>query len=133
MVSSYASYKASDSIIENKENDEVIREVVEQLKKCIKYKLEEPLNSFNWNKNNFEEKTAKDVLKSIKSLRENIPIRKNSNLMNTFSDYIYSNTPLKAAMKKAIEIVNKNSKETKKIIVILSDGESTDGDPNELK
>ena len=86
MVSSYASYKASDSIIENKENDEVIREVVEQLKKCIKYKLEEPLNSFNWNKNNFKEKTAKDVLKSIKSLRENIPIRKNSNLMNTFSD-----------------------------------------------
>ena len=94
----------------------VIREVVEQLKKCIKYKLEEPLNSFNWNKNNFEEKTAKDVLKSIKLLRENIPIRKNSNLMDTFSDYIYSNTPLKAAMKKAIEIVNKNSKEKKKLL-----------------
>ena len=53
--------------------------------------------------------------------------------MDTFFDYIYSNTPLKAAMKKAIEIVNKNSKETKKIIVVLSDGESTDGDPNELK
>ena len=47
----------------------------------------------------------------VKSLRENIPIRKSSNLMDTFSDYIYSNTPLKAAMKKAIEIVNKNSKE----------------------
>ena len=53
--------------------------------------------------------------------------------MDTFSDYIYSNTPLKAAMKKAIEIFNKNSKETKKIIVVLSDGESTDGEPNELK
>lgn len=129
----YLSYKATDKIIDNKENDKVINEIVEQLKKCIKHKLEEPLNSFNWNKEYYEEKSAKEVLKSIKSLRENVPTRNNSNLMDSFSDYIYYNTPLKTAINKAIEITKKDSKETIKIIAVLSDGESTDGNPNDLK
>ena len=130
---SYKTYKATERKIDDKENEEVVKEIIEQLKRCIKHKLEKPLNSFDWNKKNYEEKSAKDVLKSIKSLRENVPIRNNSNLMDTFSNYIYENTPLKEAMNKAIEIVKKDSKETIKIIVILSDGESTDGNPNELK
>ena len=130
---SYKTYKATERKIDDKENEEVVKEIIEQLKRCIKHKLEKPLNSFDWNKKNYEEKSAKDVLKSIKSLRENVPIRNNSNLMDTFSNYIYENTPLKEAMNKAIEIVKKDSKETIKIIVILSDGESTDGNPNDLK
>ena len=53
--------------------------------------------------------------------------------MNSFSDYIYSNTPLKKAFSKSIEIIKKDPQETIKILVIISDGESTDGNPNDLK
>ena len=132
-ISSYYSYKLSNNIINNKENDKIIEEIIKQLKKCVMHKLKVPLESFDWNKDIFELKPAKDVLNSIKILKEKIPLRNNSNIMNSFSDYIYHYTPLKKAINKAIEITNKDSKETIKIIVILSDGESTDGNPNVLK
>ena len=129
----YASYKASDTIIDNKENDEIIKEIIDQLKKCLQYKLYQSLSSFDWNKLNYESKLAKDVSDSIKLLRDNIPMRKNSNMMNIFADYIYDNTPLKKALSKSIKIINNDSEETIKLIFLLSDGESTDGNPNDLK
>ena len=132
-ASSYFSYDYSNKIINNKENDKIIEEIIEQLKKCVMHKLKVPLERFDWNKEIFELKPAKDVLNSIKILKEKIPLRNNSNLMNSFSDYIYYYTPLKKAINKAIEITKKDSKETIKIIVILSDGLSTDGNPNALK
>ena len=36
-------------------------------------------------------------------------------------------------MNKTIEILNKDLNDTIKIIIILSDGQSTDGNPNDLK
>ena len=119
--------------IDNIEDNAVIEEIVEQLKKCINHKLEKPLGEFNWDKIDYEIKPSKDVLNSIKLLKEKIPLRKNSNIMNSFSDYIYSNTPLKKAFSKSIEIIKKDPQETIKILVIISDGESTDGNPNDLK
>ena len=124
-ASSYFSYDYSNKIINNKENDKIIEEIIEQLKKCVMHKLKVPLERFDWNKEIFELKPAKDVLNSIKILKEKIPLRNNSNLMNSFSDYIYYYTPLKKAINKAIEITKKDSKETIKIIVILSDGKNT--------
>ena len=53
--------------------------------------------------------------------------------MDLFSDFIYHNTPLKTAMTKTFEIINKDLNDTIKFIIILSDGISTDGDPNDLK
>ena len=129
----YVSYKASDKVIDNKENDEVIKEIFEQLKKCIEHKIYKPLNSFDWNKLNYESKPAKDISDSIKILKANLPMRNNSNIIDSFKDYIYDNTPLKKALSKSIEIINKDSEETIKLIFILSDGESTDGNPNDLK
>ena len=132
-ISSYRSYEYANNIINNKENDKIIEEIIEQLKKCVMHKLKAPLERFDWNKEIFELKPAKDVLNSIKILKEKIPLRNNSNIMNSFSDYIYHYTPLKKAINKAIEITNKDSKETIKIIVILSDGLSSDGNPNDRK
>ena len=132
-AASYYSYKKTDEYISNSEDTQIINEIKEQLKKCITHKLNGPLDKFNWYKNDFELKPAKEVLNSLKFLKEKIPLRKNNNIMNSFSNYIYSNTPLKKAMSKAIEISKKDEKETIKILVILSDGYSTDGDPNDLK
>ena len=123
----------SNKFIDDKEDNAVIEEIIEQLKKCINHKLEKPLGEFNWDKIDYEIKPSKDVLNSIKLLKEKIPLRKNSNIMNSFSDYIYSNTPLKKAFSKSIEIIKKDPQETIKILVIISDGESTDGNPNDLK
>ena len=54
-------------------------------------------------------------------------------MIDAFSEYIYGSTPLKKALQKTFEIIKKDAKNTIKIKVILSDGESTDGDPNDLK
>ena len=125
------------SKFEEVENDEIIKEINEKLKECLKYKIQETLNRFNWNKNYYETKSSKEVINSIELLKDNInkniPNRTNSNIMDLFSDFIYRDTPLKTAMNKTIEILNKDLNDTIKIIIILSDGLSTDGDPNDLK
>ena len=78
-------------------------------------------------------KTAEEVLESINLLKKKNTIRRNDNMIDAFSEYIYGSTPLKKALQKTFEIIKKDAKNTIKIIVILSDGESTDGDPNDLK
>ena len=116
-----------------KEDKIIIDEIFKTMKKCILYKIKEPLDNFEWNKKDYVSKSAKEILNSIKLLKERIPLRRNDNMIDVFSEYIYGSTPLKKAIQKTIEIIKKDSKNTIKIIVILSDGESTDGNPNDLK
>ena len=61
----------SNKFIDDKEDNAVIEEIIEQLKKCINHKLEKPLGEFNWDKIDYEIKPSKDVLNSIKLLKEN--------------------------------------------------------------
>ena len=80
------------SKFEEVENDEIIKEINEKLKECLKYKIQETLNRFNWNKNYYETKSSKEVINSIELLKDNInkniPNRTNSNIMDLFSDFI---------------------------------------------
>ena len=130
-VAAGVTYYFADNKISGTENDSIINEINQKLKKCIMHKLKEPLNSFEWDKKNYQSKPAKEVLNSIKILKDKIPSR--NNIIDSFSDYIYGYTPLKKAIEKTYEIIKKDSENTIKIIVILSDGLSTDGNPNDLK
>ena len=116
-----------------KEDEIIIDEIFKTMKNCILFKIKEPLDNFELNKKDYMSKTAKEVLESINLLKKRIPLRRDDNMIDAFSEYIYGSTPLKKAMQKTYEIIKKDSKNTIKIIVILSDGESTDGDPNDLK
>ena len=68
-VTVFSSYKANREI-DNNENDKIIEEIIGQLKKCVMHKLKGPLEKFDWNKENFELRPAKEVLNSIKILKE---------------------------------------------------------------
>ena len=116
-----------------KEDKIIINEINQEMKKCVLHKINEPLNTFEWNKKYYETKPAKEVLDSIKLLKGQLPLRGSDIIFDTFSDYIYGTTPLKKAIQKTIEIIKQDYKNTIKIIVILSNGKSSDGNPNDLK
>ena len=54
-----------------------------------------------------------------------------TDVIDSIEPYIYGRTPMCEAMRKAFDIFKRSSAE-KKILFILSDGLSTDGDPREI-
>ena len=91
------------------------------------------LNSYNWDVGTPIEKTSDEILKKIKKLfNEFQKEQNNNNIFSIFKKYIYGNTPLCSCLKKSIEFLKNKEYNANKILIIITDGNSSDGDPLEI-
>lgn len=125
------------NIIQKKERDTIhdqtrrIKRILEEF--CNNYEEIGELNKlqeFNWEVNIPKEKTSDEVLKKLKRIyKEFSGNGRNDNIFDLFKDYIYSSTPLCNCLLKDFQYLKTKEYNSKKILIILSDGMSTDGDP----
>ena len=121
---------------------EVIEQIKLTLKECVEEIIEDIFN--NMRKDNIYIKNImkinsemlKQMLKEMDNLiKSKIPLRanNNNNVMDLIKKIIYGNTPLNSVIQKAFSIYSecKNQYE-KKVLLIITDGESTDGDPTDF-
>ncbi|KAK8048249.1 hypothetical protein PG994_009979 [Apiospora phragmitis] len=81
-----------------------------------------------------------DVIHLLKQLQERSEAGKDdekvgagsSTLLDTFRRYMYGRTPMKAALTQALSAFNKCLDAEHRVLVLVSDGLSTDGDPLRL-
>lgn len=110
------------------------KRIKEKLKKYFNNKEEfgnlNKLQEFNWEVDIPIEKTSNEVLTKLKRIYKEFPRSGGKNsIFNIFQDYIYSYTPLCNCLLKGFHLLNSKEVNSKKILIILSDGISTDGDP----
>lgn len=76
------------------------------------------------------EKASDEILKSLKIIHREFQKNNKGNkgIFDYFKRYIYDNTPLCYCLTKSFEFMKKKEKDSNKILIYLSDGESTDGD-----
>lgn len=127
----YVQYKESTIIIE--ETRRIKQKLIEKFEKCEEFSSLNKLKEFNWYVDMPMEKTSDEIIKKVKRIYKEFPKNKgNSNIFDLFKEYIYSNTPLCNCLSKSFEFLKSKEIVSKKILIILSDGVSTDGNPLEI-
>ena len=121
--------------IQNKESDAIIEEI-RNIKKKLEVRFESEIRElnkvkdFNWEIDMPVEKASDEILKSLKIIHREFQKNNKGNkgIFDYFKRYIYYNTPLCYCLTKSFEFMKKKEKDSNKILIYLSDGESTDGD-----
>ena len=123
------------------------KKVIEQIKLSLEESVEEVIeNIFNNMKKDpnyikecymkINSETLNQMLREMDNLSERkIPLRakNNNNIMDLISKKIYGNTPLKAVTQKAFSIFSESKNQyERKVLLIITDGDSTDGDPTDF-
>ena len=71
-----------------------------------------------------------DLLKKRKPVRPDDSTQDQiQELIDAIEPYIYGGTPMREAMQNALSIFKQADQDVSKVLFILSDGESTDGNP----
>ena len=131
----------------SKSESSIDKEIIKQIKLSLEEAVEEVIeNIFNNMKqdNNYIKgnylKINSEILNQmlremVDLIKKKIPQRakNNNNIMDLISSKIYGNTPLKAVIQKAFNIYSEcKDQYERKILLIITDGESTDGDPTDF-
>ena len=85
----------------------------------------------------FRPQPVGDVIDLLTRLQERSEVNDNtaeegsgqSNLLDTLRRYMYGHTPMQDALSKSLDVFKKHVQAENRVLVIVSDGLSTDGDP----
>ena len=116
-----------------------IREETENVKNALKQELNElflnemaminRLKNYKWDVEMPIDKNNDEVLKKIKKIYSIFPKGQKNNVFDLFEEYIYRSTPICSCIKNVFKFLKEKSDNSKKILIIISDGYSTDGNP----
>lgn len=73
--------------------------------------------------------TLLEQLQNIRTARHNDPESESDTLLNTLREHIYGRTPMRDALSQSLEVFRKDRTAKQRVLVLVSDGISTDGDP----
>jgi hypothetical protein len=73
--------------------------------------------------------TLLEQLQNIRSTHNDDPESKSDTLLNTLREHIYGRTPMRDALSQSLEVFQKDHTAERRVLVLVSDGVSTDGDP----
>ncbi|KAH7489409.1 hypothetical protein FOMA001_g3692 [Fusarium oxysporum f. sp. matthiolae] len=86
---------------------------------------------------NFEPRPIYEVVDILQRLhdredrdRRNVPEDNNDNVLDAIRQYMYGLTPMCHALQKALDAFQSKPKAQHRVLVLISDGHSTDGDPS---
>ena len=97
-----------------------------------KYNNFNKLNNFKWTVDIPIEKTPQDILNKLKILYKDFSRNKEGNIFKLFQEYIYNDTPLCNCLEKGLNFLSGKNNNSNKVLIIISDGQSTDGNPTEI-
>lgn len=123
-------YIDNDSI----ENEKIEKHIKENLTIILKDLSRPILDNYQWSNNQHISTTSpQEIIVSIKNIQKRLPSNGESSgisLMDFCQEYIYNWTYMKKAVSQSVQVFRENQC-NKRVLIIISDGASTDGDPFE--